>query len=140
MSSKKRLALLLLVFVGGALWFGLPFYRAMSYRMVCEKVVLRVAGQPTPKAVFALAKELKKLSRGSGIDPAKVEVTVRLRRVGFAEAPTYRLEASVVHGTWNDLLVGKVDDDHVTRDYLFELVRGGIELAGMPEETELAGR
>ena len=140
MSSKQKLVVLLVVVVGGAVVGGLPFARAMHYRIACEKVLNRVAARQSPAAVFALPEELRKLAAGSGIDPAGVEVRVALRRVGFVEAPAYRLQAYTHHGRWNDAIVAVVDNDHVSEDYLLELGRGGVELLGMPEEAALAGQ
>lgn len=138
MSSKQRLALLLVVFVGGALWAGIPFARAMRYRFMCEEVLERVAARPAPANVFALADELRQLAPKAGIDPGLVQITISLRRVGFEEAPTYYLRAQIQHGKFDDLLVAKVDDEHATRDYILELAAGGVELSGMPEEAAFA--
>jgi len=130
--------LLLVVFVGGALWAGLPFARAMRYRFMCQEAIERVAARPAPTNVFALADELRQLAPKAGVDPGLVQITISFRRVGFEEAPVYFLRARIQHGKWDDLLVAKVDDEHATRDYILELAAGGVELSGMPEEAAFA--
>ena len=88
--------------------------------------------------MFALAGELERLAPKAGLDPGLVQITISLRRVGFEEAPIYRLRARIQHGPWDDLLVARVDDAEVSRDFILELAAGGVELSGMPEEAALA--
>ncbi|MEZ6187400.1 MAG: hypothetical protein R3F62_20610 [Planctomycetota bacterium] len=141
MSSKKRLALFLAVFVGGALWFGLPFARALRYRNDCQLLVDEVARDPVPEGLFALPERARALAPAAGIDPAVVRLEVGLRRLGLPEAPRYRVELNMVHGPWDDRVVAGIDGQRVDLDYLEALVEGGVELRGMAEESaELEAR
>ncbi|MEZ6184363.1 MAG: hypothetical protein R3F62_05035 [Planctomycetota bacterium] len=120
-----QLGVLVLAAVGVALWFGVPYGRALKYQQACDKAVHALGRFPTAEQVLALSDRLKAEAQPQGIDPATVQVQLGLRSIDGGGAKIYYVRAEVRHDGRFHAHEQSVDGGKVNAAFLATLREGG---------------